>query len=902
MSCNDNRYEKYIKPGWWFLIFWALTVLAGCGGGGSSSGSPSSQPAGQDGVGIVVVKEGTFVDSPVEGLTYSTETQSGNTSAEGRFRFLEGETVAFFIEDLRLGDAPAKETLTPLDIVDGAGTITHPTVTNIGRILQSLDLDGNPDNGITLTPAITREVVGRDLDFTLSAEDFAASQEVQGLFDALNAGEVFEGSDPRTLCSAEQAQDHLRASLQGDDFDGDGYTLDQGDCDDQAAATHPRGTEICGDGIDQDCSGSDLPCASGLERTWYLDEDGDGYAEGTVFSSGERPPGAFFASDELLGEGGDCNDGEADVHPGAAEICGDNIDQDCNGEDLPCPSVDERTWYLDADGDGYSEGRAVNAQSRPSIHYFEDFELILTSGDCNDSDGDTHPQAAEICGDGIDQDCSGSDPKCPVSWYLDGDGDGYSDGTAIKAVVRPSLDYYEASQLTATAGDCNESDALVHPGAEDLCGDGIDQDCSGDDLPCPPPEEITWYLDGDGDGYSDGTAVNAPSRPSAQYYEALGLSATNGDCDDNDAATHPGAKEICGDGVDQNCTGGDLTCPTSWYLDADGDGYAKGTLILAENRPSPDHYQAFQVIATSGDCNDRDETVHPQAEEICGDGIDQDCSGNDLACPLPEEVIWYLDADGDGYSDGTAVSAANRPTSSYFEAHEVLVTTGDCNDSNGAIYPGAEEICGDGIDQDCSGGDLDCPVSWYLDVDRDGYSEGTVIKDSVRPSVDYFKSSELSETSGDCNDSVGTIHPQAVEVCGDGIDQDCNGSDLACPVGESEFEYNLRALVNDYRQNHGLGTLEYDPHLHDLAEEHSAYMDSVQVMSHDGFNDRYNRSGYGSAVENVGWNYKTPEAQFEGWRNSDGHNKNMLSSKISHAGISKVGPYVTFFACGNKLR
>ena len=120
-----------------------------------------------------------------------------------------------------------------------------------------------------------------------------------------------------------------------------------------------------------------------------------------------------------------------------------------------------------------------------------------------------------------------------------------------------------------------------------------------------------------------------------------------------------GAPEICGDGIDQDCNGSDLICPED--IDNDGDGYT-------ENQ---------------GDCNDNDATIYPGAVEICGDGIDQDCSGMDLEClPDPNEV----DDDGDGFTENE----------------------GDCNDSDTTIFPGAIEICGDGIDQDCDGSDLEC--------------------------------------------------------------------------------------------------------------------------------------------------------------------------------------------------
>lgn len=116
------------------------------------------------------------------------------------------------------------------------------------------------------------------------------------------------------------------------------------------------------------------------------------------------------------------------------------------------------------------------------------------------------------------------------------------------------------------------------------------------------------------------------------------------DCNDTDPAINPGAIEIDGDGIDNNCDG-IIDIPA---VDADLDGYTSDV-----------------------DCNDSDSNIYPGAPETIGDGIDSNCDGDD-------GVI--IDNDNDGYPAGT-----------------------DCNDNDPSIHPGATEINGDSVDQNCDG-------------------------------------------------------------------------------------------------------------------------------------------------------------------------------------------------------
>ncbi len=101
------------------------------------------------------------------------------------------------------------------------------------------------------------------------------------------------------------------------DDDGDGYTAEQGDCDDEDPAVHPRAVEICGDDVDQDCSGD--------PDDGTTDADGDGYV------------------DDACTGGDDCDDGDPGEHPGASDVC-DGLDNDCDGQ------LDEQTLVVDATG------------------------------------------------------------------------------------------------------------------------------------------------------------------------------------------------------------------------------------------------------------------------------------------------------------------------------------------------------------------------------------------------------------------------------------------------------------------------------------------------------------------------------------------------------------------------
>jgi hypothetical protein len=168
------------------------------------------------------VHTGIFVDSAVAGIGYRTSPgeHEGVTGSEGEYEYEEGDTVTFFIGDLELPPTAARGIVTPLNIA-GTDDVNDPVAVNIARLLQSLDADGDPSNGITIHPDAADAAT--PVNFSQPVADFAASAAVTNLMSALGV----------TLVSEAAATAHLQASMdeQRRSLIGSWYFRDDSDSD-----------------------------------------------------------------------------------------------------------------------------------------------------------------------------------------------------------------------------------------------------------------------------------------------------------------------------------------------------------------------------------------------------------------------------------------------------------------------------------------------------------------------------------------------------------------------------------------------------------------------------------------------------------------------------------------------
>jgi large repetitive protein len=338
----------------------------------------------------------------------------------------------------------------------------------------------------------------------------------------------------------------------------------------------------------------------------YVDGDADGY--GSTAIGWVCAPGEGEAPNNV-----DCDDADPSVHPTAEELC-DLLDNDCNGR--ADETLAKIPWFPDADGDGYGlqSDPTIACKAPSAIH-------LINGGDCDDADDAVSPGQIEVC-NGLDDDCdqaiddadAGVDPSTRTYWYQDADSDGYGNPN------RNRLACQGPPGSVANGDDCNDTRSQLNPGATEICND-VDDDCDGlvddADPTIDPASQDEFFADLDRDGHGDPGSRALACEPGA------GTSTIGDDCDDADPV---------------------VTVPTDWHADGDLDGFGAGPSL---------GFDCFPVAAGSApavfglDCDDREFNVNPGVREVCEDGVDNDCSGEDNQCgpigsfSISEGPPWY---------------------------------------------------------------------------------------------------------------------------------------------------------------------------------------------------------------------------------------------------------------------
>ena len=312
--------------------------------------------------------------------------------------------------------------------------------------------------------------------------------------------------------------------------------------------------------------------------------------------------------------------------------------------------------------------------------------------------------------------------------------------------------------------DCEDQDCWGEPECagddDDSAGDdddlaGDDDSAGGDDddsaLPCTD-------VDGDGTCLAD-DCDDFDLLLNGADADGDGVSTCAGDCDDDAAAVNPLADELC-DGADNNCNGqvdeAGATGETTWYLDADGDGYGRLAGSIAACAQPPGY------VADSNDCDDVDAAAYPGATEVC-DEIDNDCN-NQVDEGLAAPGAWFADFDSDGFGNPALSAVACIAPPNY------IADSSDCNDLDPAVNTSATEVC-DGVDNNCDSQVDDgtaAPTTWYADLDGDSFGNASMSTLACDPPLGYITD------SSDCDDLDATSYPGGTEVC-DGTDNNCAG-------------------------------------------------------------------------------------------------------------------------------
>ena len=603
----------------------------------------------------------------------------------------------------------------------------------------------------------------------------------------------------------------------------------------------PAGYMLIADNKGLDCNDNDANLQ--ISTTYYKDADADGYPPiGYDSVSACAAPAGYSSIFNFKLYGSidyDCDDADANAHLGRT------VYLDADGDGIPAntnPLQVCNSGFLPA---GYSDN-FMPAVIRNKVTDIDDNDpnVYYTIKIFQDTDGDKYPKdinqpvilkvgasgwnipsgyiySAGGMWNTSDCDDNNANIKGGTTYYVDADHDGIGSGTTFTICPAVGSAPYGYSNKT---GDCDDSNAGIgnaitwyfdadndgSPSANTIYGGGCARpngaklaselsnpnatDCD-DNNPNNFPTN-TWYQDLDNDGYSSGiTRIFGYGCSYTGFKRAFELTGTSGDCNDNNAAFNPGAATAI------------------WYQDTDGDGFGNPSVALTQC-PTPAGY-----VANNTDCDDSNNKINPNA-------------------------VWFKDADNDNLTDGTVLYQCARPANYKLSSELVQGASADCDDNNASTTsacvtgtytstiwvrdndgdgyspyspvfydannrvsgvqcaPGCNWVCA----QNCTGtskiakGFADCDdnnpnintaITYYVDVDNDGYTSGATNLCATTPPNSTYKTAAQLQSGIDCNDNDANIKSGAIsgnvyyrDVDGDGFgDPKVTTKDCSVPSG-----------------------------------------------------------------------------------------------------------------------
>ncbi|MBF0103919.1 MAG: FG-GAP repeat protein [Deltaproteobacteria bacterium] len=437
--------------------------------------------------------------------------------------------------------------------------------------------------------------------------------------------------------------------------------------------------------------------------------------------------------------GGDCSDYNANVHPGAVEIC-DGLDNDCNGtadDGLPT-----HTWYADADNDGYGDPTA----STSTCTIAAPAGLVANANDCDDTNNAIHPGAVEVC-DNADNDCTG----------------GIDNG--IAPIPADNTQGLCASNIKV----CHDGDFVNATGnyvpMSEIC-DGLDNDCAG----------------GTDDGLTNRPASNTQGLCAGNTETCNGIDGWQAT-----ATNYTPTAEIC-DGLDNDCAGG-IDNGLADRLTSNQDGECEGNL---EHCEAVEGYQplATNYIPTDEICDNKDNNCNDAVDEgisnipalntqglcsanirVCSSGTFVDLAANYIPTT---EICDGLDNDcaggiDDGLTDLPATNTNGECVGNKLQCNGVAGWQAKATN-----YIPTDETC-DTLDNNCNGTvDEGLTIyTWYTDADGDGHGNPEISETNCHATF----ASHVSNAD-DCNDADSTINPSVAEDTTRIGDENCDGKGI----------------------------------------------------------------------------------------------------------------------------